>query len=50
MTNIYMGSSERGETFTERQVSEISDAISKAVDEEMTRQYSALSTAEKCKR
>lgn len=47
MTNVYLGSSERGETFTERQVSEINDAISKAVDEEMTRQYSALCMVEK---
>ena len=42
MTNMYNSSAESRETFTENQVSEINDAISKAVEEEMCRQYSAL--------
>ena len=37
-----MSSTESRETFTDSQVSEINEAISRAVDEEMTRQYSAL--------
>lgn len=42
MTNLYTSPAESRETFTEYQVSEINDAISKAVEEEMCRQYSAL--------
>ena len=42
MNNIFVSAAEKSETFTDSQVSEIYEAISKAVDEEMTRQYSAL--------
>lgn len=37
-----MSSTESRETFTESQVTEINEAITKAVDDEMARQYSAL--------
>lgn len=42
MTNIYTNTAESGETFNENQVSEINEAIAKAVEEEMRRQYSSL--------
>lgn len=42
MINIYAGTTESGETFNENQVSEINEAIKKAVEEEMRKQYSSL--------
>lgn len=42
MINIYTKSPESGETFSENQVSEINEAITKAVEEEMRKQYSSL--------
>ena len=37
-----MSATENSETFTDSQVSEINETITRAVDEEMTRQCSAL--------
>lgn len=42
MTNIFSNTFECGETFNENQVSEINEAITKAVEEEMRKQYSSL--------
>lgn len=42
MINLYTKTTECGETFSENQVSEINEAISKAVEEEMRKQYSSL--------
>ena len=42
MNNLFVNATENSETFTDSQVSEIYEAISRAVDEEMTRQCSTL--------
>ena len=42
MNNFFVTATEKSETFTDSQVFEINEKISKAVDEEMTRQCSVL--------
>ena len=42
MNNIFVSGTEKSETFSKSQVSEIYEAISRAVDEEMIRQCSSL--------
>lgn len=47
MTNIYLNTTKSSETFTDSQVLEINEAISKAVDEEMVRQYPVLTRSKR---
>lgn len=42
MTNYYDYPVERRETFTEKQVREISESVTRAVEKELTRQYKSM--------
>ncbi len=47
MTNIYLNTTDSSETFTDSQVLEMNEAISKAVDEEMARQCPELTCSKR---